>query len=76
MLAVKRNASPGKPLTLRFEGEYADTRTGEVRRVVMSHTLVCEGVAALPQLTIDQPETVWYYPPAGGLQRAYRQRGA
>lgn len=62
VLAVKRNASPGKPLTLRFEGEYADTRTGEVRRVVMSHTLVCEGVAALPQLTIDQPETVWYYP--------------
>lgn len=45
VIAVKRNASPGKPLTLRFEGEYADTRTGEVRRVVMSHTLVCEGVA-------------------------------
>lgn len=61
-LAVRRNAVPGKPLTLRFEGEYADTRTGEIRRVVMTHTMVCEGVSALPELTIDQPETVWYYP--------------
>lgn len=61
-LAVRRNAVPGRPLTLRFEGEYADTRTGEVRRVVMDHTLVCEGVSAQPELTIDQPGTVWHYP--------------
>ena len=61
-LVVKRNASPGSPLTLRFEGEYVDTVRSQVRRVVMTQTLVCESVTPPLTLTLDRPDTFWYDP--------------
>lgn len=62
VLVVKRNASPGTPLTLRFEGEYVDTARGSVRKVVMTQTLICESVTPPLTLTLDQPETFWFDP--------------
>lgn len=62
ILVVKRNASPGHPLSLRFEGDYADTRTGEVHHVVETKVLMCESVATPPVLTVDQAEMTYYNP--------------
>ncbi len=62
LLTVRRNALPDHPLTLQFEGEYMDPRTGEVHRVMASRQLLCESVAPMPVLTLDPHGTLGYYP--------------
>lgn len=62
LLTVKRNAVPDHPVTLLFEGEYADPRTGEVHRVRATRQLLCESVAPAPVLTLDPHGTLGYYP--------------
>ena len=61
-LLVKRNLQPNMPLTLRFEGEYLDSRTGKVYPMMATQTVVCDAVAMKPVLRLDMPEVNYYYP--------------
>lgn len=62
VLAVRRNISPDTPVTLRFECDIVDSRTGDIHHVIMSKLLTCESVSSSPVLSLDVPETGRYYP--------------
>lgn len=57
-ITVRKNVMTTHPLTLEFEAEYVDARTGQVFSFSMSHLVSCtDGTAALPVITIDSPST-------------------
>lgn len=59
-LVMSKNLTVGRSVTLRFECDYLDTRTGDIHHVECEMALtvaVCEGV---PVLSIDHPgTTIW-----------------
>lgn len=62
-IQVRKNVQPLHPVTLEFEAEYADARTGQVFKFRMSCLVSCtDGTAALPVLTIDSPSTYDWNP--------------
>lgn len=65
-LTVKRNCQNMKPMTFRFEAEYLDPRTGEVYRMLETHTVFCEGVSQRPVLTLDTSGLLAYDPVRDG----------
>lgn len=61
-LSVERNAQPEKVLTIRFEGEYLDSRTGKIYLRSFTEALVCTSVEGLPHIELDCPEVNYYDP--------------
>lgn len=62
-LVIKRNVLPDKPLMFEFHATYVDPRskvihsdstiTGEIYKIIMTHTVRCETIASNPELTLD-----------------------
>lgn len=61
-LTVSRNCSAQNPMTLRFEADYLDTRTGEIHNMLQSHLIQCEAVSERPVLTLDTSGLIAYDP--------------
>ena len=61
-LIVKRNCSGQTPMTLRFDAEYLDPRTGEVHQVKESKLVICEAVSERPMLSLDTSGILAYDP--------------
>lgn len=61
-LTVKRNCKGQEPMTLRFEAEYLDTRTGAVHTMLETHQIYCEGVSQRPVLELDTSGMIAYDP--------------
>lgn len=65
-LTVMRNCAGQNPMTLRFEADYVDPRTGNVYHMMEDHAVICEGVAHRPVLTLDTSGVVNYDPVRDG----------
>lgn len=52
-IQVKKNVEPEWPLTLRFEADYVDPRTGQVHKIVLSKLLTSRSETVNPQLRLD-----------------------
>lgn len=62
-IQVKKNSSVLNPVTLEFEAEYVDTRTGQTMKYNLSTVIiVTDATDAQPTLSIDSPATVDWNP--------------
>lgn len=61
-ILVKKNVEPQKPLTLRFEADFIDTRTGQLHHIALSHIIRTKAEEAMPVLELDTAPTVLYNP--------------
>lgn len=62
VIQVKRNIDPASPITLIFEAEYVDPRTGQLFRFALSKLIRCSTEAVRPYLEIDSPAQIIYNP--------------
>lgn len=63
MISVRKNVTPGRPVTLRFSADYVDRRTGNVYAFKKSIIIISiDGTAAIPTLSVDAPGTIIYNP--------------
>lgn len=65
-LTVKRNCDGENPMTLRFEADYLDTRTGGVHHMVETRQVMCEGISQRPVLSLDTSGVLSYDPVRDG----------
>lgn len=62
-IKVRKNAQPRVPITLEFQAEYVDTRTGQLHSIMRTFPVICvNATAAIPQLTLDAPDQILYDP--------------
>lgn len=65
-LTVKRNCDGDNPMTLRFEADYLDTRTGAVHHMAVTRQVMCESVSQRPVLSLDTSGILAYDPVRDG----------
>lgn len=73
-IQVKKNATPGHPITLEFYAEYVDSgRAGEQYIYRYTHSVRCkDGTSATPVLAIDSPAGVDWNPIRDAAQQVIK----
>lgn len=62
-ILVKRNASPGYPLTLRFDADFLDTRLSQVSHFTMTYLIKCKNATlSQPVVLLDTSDVSFYNP--------------
>lgn len=62
-IKVKKNAQPKIPITLEFQAEYADTRTGQLYSIQRTFGISCgNSTVYAPQLVLDAADQTIYNP--------------
>lgn len=61
-IKVKRNAEPNVPITLIFNAEYLDSRTGQIFAIQGSYLIKCSNAASSVRVELDAADQTIYNP--------------
>ena len=61
-IVVKRNVAANSVLTLEFNAEYVDTRTGQIHTIQRTYPVYCDLTGSRPELFLDAAEQTLYNP--------------
>ena len=62
-IRIKKNAKPHKPINLRFEAYYTDTRTNQVHHIIKTYQVQCKSATtSIPLLVLDAADQTIYNP--------------
>lgn len=62
-ILVNRNATPGSPLTLKFEADYQNPKNGQVSHFVMTYMVKCKNATlSQPVVLLDASDVSFYNP--------------
>lgn len=62
-IQLKKNVAQNTSLTIRFEAEFLDTRTGQIYKFKKSKLITCiDASEGVPAFTLDKPASVFYNP--------------